>query len=162
MKFRHHHPASSVFVVLITGRYYLGWADASPPVGLGLLASLILLRLSKARASSALHSALVELGSFASRQKNRKKKKPPQPLAGNEKVLYLCSEFEPEKVFTSPAWAELYLPFSFFQKAVKTIQDSLNEDLPLSYDREVFSAKTNLLMNHFIDMAVQGYGWVAA
>lgn len=41
------------------------------------------------------------------------------------------------------------------------IQKSLNEDLPLSYDREVFADKTNLLLNHFVDMAVQGYGWVA-
>ena len=47
------------------------------------------------------------------------------------------------------------------QMVMSIIQGSLNEDLPLSYDREVFSAKTNLLMNHFIDMAIQGYGWVA-
>lgn len=48
------------------------------------------------------------------------------------------------------------------QKVLGLIQISLNNDLPESYDREVFSTKTNLLMNHFIDMAVQGYGWVAA
>lgn len=42
------------------------------------------------------------------------------------------------------------------------IQVSLNNDLPESYDREVFNSKTNLLMNHFIDMAVQGYGWLTA
>lgn len=48
------------------------------------------------------------------------------------------------------------------QKVLAIIQISLNNDLPDSYDREVFSAKTNLLMNHFIDMAVQGYGWLAA
>ena len=48
------------------------------------------------------------------------------------------------------------------QKVLGLIQVSLNNDLPESYDREVFSTKTNLLMNHFIDMAVQGYGWVAA
>lgn len=47
------------------------------------------------------------------------------------------------------------------QKVLSIIQGSLNADLPQSYDREVFSSKTNLLMNHFIDMAVQGYGWVA-
>ena len=41
------------------------------------------------------------------------------------------------------------------------IQKSLNEDLPMSYDRDAFTAKTNLLLNHFIDMAVQGYGWTA-
>ena len=48
------------------------------------------------------------------------------------------------------------------QKVLAIIQFSLNNDLPDSYDREVFSTKTNLLMNHFIDMAVQGYGWLAA
>lgn len=48
------------------------------------------------------------------------------------------------------------------QKVMAIIQVSLNNDLPDSYDREVFSTKTNLLMNHFIDMAVQGYGWLAA
>lgn len=41
------------------------------------------------------------------------------------------------------------------------IQKSLNEDLPLSYDREAFADKTNLLLNHFVDMAVQGHGWVS-
>ena len=46
---------------------------------------------------------------------------------------------------------------------VKTaIETSLNDDLPLSYDKETFSAKVDLLMNHFIDMAVQGYGWMRA
>lgn len=47
------------------------------------------------------------------------------------------------------------------QRVLGLIQVSLNNDLPESYDREVFSTKTNLLMNHFIDMVVQGYGWVA-
>lgn len=42
------------------------------------------------------------------------------------------------------------------------IEESLNTDLPLSYDRETFAAKTDLLLTHFIDMAVQGYGWVVA
>ena len=41
------------------------------------------------------------------------------------------------------------------------IQRSLDKDLPKTYDREVFSNKTNLLLNHFVDMAVQGYGWVS-
>ena len=47
------------------------------------------------------------------------------------------------------------------QKVFSLIQISLNTDLPESYDRIAFNDKTNLLMNHFIDMAVQGYGWVA-
>ena len=48
------------------------------------------------------------------------------------------------------------------QKVLAIIQLSLNNDLPDSYDRNVFSSKTHLLMNHFIDMAVQGYGWLAS
>ena len=46
---------------------------------------------------------------------------------------------------------------------VKTaIEQSLDADLPTSYDKETFAAKADLLLSHFIDMAVQGYGWVAA
>lgn len=41
------------------------------------------------------------------------------------------------------------------------IQTSLNEDLPMSYDPVSFKDKTHLLFEHFVDMAVQGYGWVA-
>lgn len=41
------------------------------------------------------------------------------------------------------------------------IQKSLNDDLPMSYDRISFNDKTHLLFDHFVDMAVQGYGWVA-
>ena len=48
------------------------------------------------------------------------------------------------------------------QKVYKLIQVSLNKDLPESYDRVAFNDKTNLLMEHFIDMAVQGYGWLSA
>lgn len=46
------------------------------------------------------------------------------------------------------------------KKVFSLIQLSLNTDLPESYDRIAFNDKTNLLMNHFVDMAVQGYGWV--
>ena len=46
---------------------------------------------------------------------------------------------------------------------VKTaIETSLDADLPVSYDKDTFAAKINLLLTHFIDMAVQGYGWIAA
>ena len=38
--------------------------------------------------------------------------------------------------------------------------DTLDAGLPESYDKEVFNVKTELLLNHFIDMAVQGYGWI--
>lgn len=48
------------------------------------------------------------------------------------------------------------------KKVFSLIQVSLNNDLPESYDRVSFVDKTNLIMNHFIDMAVQGYGWVSA
>lgn len=41
------------------------------------------------------------------------------------------------------------------------IQTSLNDDLPMSYDKTAFNEKSNLLFDHFVDMAVQGYGWVA-
>ena len=47
-------------------------------------------------------------------------------------------------------------------KVKSAIEESLNTDLPMSYDKETFAAKTALLLDHFVDMAVQGYGWVAA
>lgn len=40
------------------------------------------------------------------------------------------------------------------------VASSLNEDLPESYDKAAFDSKVSLLMNHFVDMAVQGYGWI--
>lgn len=42
-----------------------------------------------------------------------------------------------------------------------TISAELDKDLPDSYDRVSFNSKTNLLLNHFMDMSVQGYGWIA-
>ena len=47
-------------------------------------------------------------------------------------------------------------------KVKSAIESALDKDLPESYDKESFEAKTNLLLNHFIDMAIQGYGWIAA
>ena len=47
-------------------------------------------------------------------------------------------------------------------KVKSAIEESLNSDLPDSYDKKTFAAKIDLLLVHFIDMAVQGYGWVAA
>lgn len=47
-------------------------------------------------------------------------------------------------------------------KVKSAIETSLDADLPVTYDKETFAAKINLLLTHFIDMAVQGYGWVAA
>lgn len=46
-------------------------------------------------------------------------------------------------------------------KVKMAIEISLNEDLPESYDVDSFKSKTDLLLNHFIDMAVQGYGWIS-
>ncbi len=45
-------------------------------------------------------------------------------------------------------------------KVKDVIVESLDADLPDSYDKEVFVVKTDLLLSHFIDMAVQGYGWI--
>ena len=42
------------------------------------------------------------------------------------------------------------------------VKDSLDADLPDAYDKISFNAKVDLLINHFVDMAVQGYGWVGA
>ena len=47
-------------------------------------------------------------------------------------------------------------------KVKSAIGVSLSENLPGSYDTDLFHLKINLLMNHFIYIAVQGYGWVAA
>lgn len=47
-------------------------------------------------------------------------------------------------------------------KVKSAIEYALNKDLPMCYDKDSFEAKTNLLLNHFIDMAIQGYGWIAA
>jgi len=47
-------------------------------------------------------------------------------------------------------------------KVKSAIEYALNEDLPESYDKEAFESKINLLLNHFIDMAIQGYGWIAS
>ena len=43
-----------------------------------------------------------------------------------------------------------------------TVERSLDADLPDSYDAESFRSKIDLLMNHFVDMAVQGYGWISS
>lgn len=31
----------------------------------------------------------------------------------------------------------------------------------VGYDKDSFNSKTNLRLNHFMDMSVQGYGWIA-
>ena len=42
-----------------------------------------------------------------------------------------------------------------------TIEEILDMNLPSGYDKEIFMQKTDMLMAHFTDMAVQGYGWVS-
>ncbi|MBR3734915.1 MAG: DUF3387 domain-containing protein, partial [Lachnospiraceae bacterium] len=46
------------------------------------------------------------------------------------------------------------------EKVEDAIRTSLDEDLPESYDKESFQSKITLLLNHFVDMAIQGYGWI--
>ena len=38
----------------------------------------------------------------------------------------------------------------------KAVTDSLDADLPISYDKDLFQSKIKLLMSVFIDKAVQG------
>lgn len=54
-------------------------------------------------------------------------------------------------------WYKDEQPKSRVKSAIELI---LNEDLPDSYDKASFRSKIDLLMNHFVDMAVQGYGWI--
>lgn len=54
----------------------------------------------------------------------------------------------------------MHLPVSL--KLKYEVELSLNDDLPESYDKAAFDSKVSLLMNHFVDMAVQGYGWIGA
>ena len=52
------------------------------------------------------------------------------------------------------------------EQASTTVKDaiisSLDADLPLSFDKDAFDSKINLLLNHFVDMSVQHYGWLGA
>ena len=43
----------------------------------------------------------------------------------------------------------------------KTIQESLNEDLPDAYDVNLFKNKSDILLKHFIRMAAENYWWIA-
>ena len=45
-------------------------------------------------------------------------------------------------------------------QATKLVRKS-RKILPSGYDKEIFMQKTDMLMAHFTDMAVQGYGWVS-
>ena len=56
-------------------------------------------------------------------------------------------------------WYKDEQPVARVRNAIET---SLNEDLPLTYDRATFLAKIDLLLKRFIDMAVRGFGWIAS
>lgn len=47
-------------------------------------------------------------------------------------------------------------------RVINAVKDSLDADLPESYDKISFNSKVDLLINHFVDMAVQGYGWIGS
>lgn len=47
------------------------------------------------------------------------------------------------------------------EKVRSEIMAVLNQFLPDSYDREVFSNKTNLIFTHIVDQAMMGFHWVA-
>ena len=77
--------------------------------------------------------------------------------AGDKAIAKVRAEAEKEKMMV----VDWYKDEQPRHQVFALIQTSLNEDLPMSYDRVSFNDKTNLLFNHFVDMAVQGYGWVA-
>ena len=41
------------------------------------------------------------------------------------------------------------------------IEDLLDNDLPESYDKEIFDSKISLLLDHFIDMVTEDYSCIA-
>ncbi|WP_050636549.1 type I restriction enzyme endonuclease domain-containing protein [Candidatus Stoquefichus sp. SB1] len=45
-------------------------------------------------------------------------------------------------------------------KVRHTIEVALNDDLARCYGKESFNAKIDLLLNYFIDMGIQRYGWI--
>lgn len=47
------------------------------------------------------------------------------------------------------------------EKVKAEIIDSLNRHLPDSYDREIFTLKSNVVFEHIVDQALMGYNWVA-
>lgn len=47
------------------------------------------------------------------------------------------------------------------ERVKKAIIDSLNLNLPDSYDREIFTLKSNVIFTHIVDQAKTGYAWTA-
>jgi type I restriction enzyme R subunit len=55
-------------------------------------------------------------------------------------------------------WAKDPAPRERVRSEIQTI---LNDNLPESYDREIFSEKSTLVFEHIVDQAITGYGWAA-
>lgn len=55
-------------------------------------------------------------------------------------------------------WYKDAQPRAYVKSTIEEISDM---NLPSGYDKEIFMQKTDMLMAHFTDMAVQGYGWVS-
>ena len=70
-----------------------------------------------------------------------------QKLQANKKELFVIDWYKDEQTA---------------EKVKSEVSDILNEDLPDTYDKPSFASKINLLFNHFMDMSVQGYGWMVA
>lgn len=80
-----------------------------------------------------------------------------QKVKLSAKNLYRKLSEQKENLFVID-WYKDSQPLELVKNAT---EESLDADLPESYDKESFKAKVELIINHFIDMAVQGYGWVA-
>ena len=65
-------------------------------------------------------------------------------------------------VVEQPKKEEAKAPEQPKAKVKDAIMEALDADLPESYDKVSFNSKVDLLINHFVDMAVQGYGWVGS
>lgn len=75
------------------------------------------------------------------------------------KILYLClTETDSSAII-------VFVHSRIHSETKALVRDAisaeLDKDLPNSYDVDSFNAKTDLLLNHFMDMSVQGYGWIA-
>jgi len=46
-------------------------------------------------------------------------------------------------------------------KVRSAIVNCLNDSLPDSYDRNVFTVKSNKIYQHIVDQATMGYAWVS-
>lgn len=80
-----------------------------------------------------------------------------QKVKLSSKRLYEKLQEKKQDIFVVD-WYKDAQPRSYVKS---TIEEILDADLPDSYDRKLFALKTDMLMAHFTDMAVQGYGWVS-